>query len=106
MVFFISLLLFHASHGKFKFKMHQISTWIEHRYATTEVGLWVENDSAEEETLELSYDLKRSEYINGLYGMIISFPEMWSTTGRLNFFLFLDQNFGLQNLDPKMDAKI
>lgn len=69
--FLTALLICHnsdADPGGFQYKMHQVSVWIEHRYATTEIGIWVNSTSDETEKLDLSYDLKRSDYIHDLYG--------------------------------------
>lgn len=54
----------------FEFLMQQTSVWIEHRYATTEIGILIENKSSKREGLSLSYELKQSDYIHNLYAEI------------------------------------
>ena len=41
------------------YKMQQVSVWIEHRYATTEIGIWLQNN-----------DLRRSDYIHDLLAVV------------------------------------
>ena len=54
---------------KIDYKMQQVSVWIEHRYATTEIGINLKNLNPDaEEVVVLSYDLKQSDYIHDLHG--------------------------------------
>ena len=53
------------------YKMQQVSVWIEHRYATTEIGIWLQNnDKTGYQEVQLSYDLKRSDYIHDLHAVV------------------------------------
>lgn len=71
-----SFLLLCLAYGQnFEYKMQQVSVWIEHRYATTEIGIWLKNTNLrDEQIVQLSYDLKRSDYIHDLHGKIMKMP--------------------------------
>ena len=63
-----ALTLVNGQDDVFDFKMQQTSVWIEHRYATTEIGILVLNNANKREGLSLSYELKQSDFIHDLYG--------------------------------------
>ena len=53
------------------YKMQQVSVWIENRYATTEIGIWLQNKHQyEDQVVQLSYDLRRSDYIDDLHALV------------------------------------
>ena len=69
MLKFLSFFLLCVIRGQyFDFKMRQVSVWIEHRYATTEIGIWLVNNNTDLIEVNLEYNLKLSDFIHGLHG--------------------------------------